>query len=89
MRQPIYDTLKCLYILKYIFWTIKNNMFIFQNFTLHEVTNDFDNMTVSAIIDKLAIFSYYTVWVTASTSVGNGNKSSGSIVHVYTDQDSM
>uniref|UniRef100_A0AC11DGR4 Protein tyrosine phosphatase receptor type Q n=1 Tax=Ovis aries TaxID=9940 RepID=A0AC11DGR4_SHEEP len=57
-----------------------------QNFTLHEVTNDFDNMTVSAIIDKLAIFSYYTVWVTASTSVGNGNKSSG-IVHVYTDQD--
>ena len=62
-------------------------MFIFQNFTLHEV-NDFDNMTVSAIIDKLAIFSYYTLWVTASTSVGNGNKSSG-IVHVYTDQDSM
>ncbi|XP_027399083.1 phosphatidylinositol phosphatase PTPRQ isoform X5 [Bos indicus x Bos taurus] len=56
-----------------------------QNFTLHEV-NDFDNMTVSAIIDKLAIFSYYTFWVTASTSVGNGNKSSG-IVHVYTDQD--
>lgn len=63
-------------------------MFIFQNFTLHEVTNDFDNMTVSAIIDKLAIFSYYTFWVTASTSVGNGNKSSA-IVHVYTDQDSM
>ncbi|KAM8802889.1 phosphatidylinositol phosphatase PTPRQ isoform 2-T2 [Rhynchonycteris naso] len=57
-----------------------------QNFTLHEVTNDFDNMTVSAIIDKLAIFSYYTFWVTASTSVGNGNKSSG-IVQVYTDQD--
>nr|XP_020728940.1 phosphatidylinositol phosphatase PTPRQ [Odocoileus virginianus texanus] len=57
-----------------------------QNFTLHEVTNDFDNMTVSAIIDKLAIFSYYTFWLTASTSVGNGNKSSG-IVHVYTDQD--
>ncbi|KAJ8776540.1 hypothetical protein J1605_015435 [Eschrichtius robustus] len=59
-----------------------------QNFTLHEVTNDFDNMTVSAIIDKLAIFSYYTFWVTASTSVGNGNKSSD-IVQVYTDQDSM
>ncbi|XP_066113682.1 phosphatidylinositol phosphatase PTPRQ isoform X2 [Saccopteryx bilineata] len=57
-----------------------------QNFALHEVTNDFDNMTVSAIIDKLAIFSYYTFWVTASTSVGNGNKSSG-IVQVYTDQD--
>ncbi|XP_014387164.1 PREDICTED: phosphatidylinositol phosphatase PTPRQ isoform X1 [Myotis brandtii] len=57
-----------------------------QNFTLHEVTNDFDNMTVSAIIDKLAIFSYYTFWVTASTSVGNGNKSSD-IVQVYTDQD--
>ncbi|XP_035874530.1 phosphatidylinositol phosphatase PTPRQ [Phyllostomus discolor] len=57
-----------------------------QNFTLHEVTNDFDNMTISAIIDKLAIFSYYTFWVTASTSVGNGNKSSD-IVQVYTDQD--
>uniref|UniRef100_G3T3L7 Phosphatidylinositol phosphatase PTPRQ n=1 Tax=Loxodonta africana TaxID=9785 RepID=G3T3L7_LOXAF len=57
-----------------------------QNFTLHEVTNDFDKMTVSAIIDKLAIFSYYTFWVTASTSVGNGNKSSD-IVQVYTDQD--
>ncbi|XP_072628997.1 phosphatidylinositol phosphatase PTPRQ isoform X3 [Canis lupus baileyi] len=57
-----------------------------QNFTLDEVTNDFDNMTVSAIIDELAIFSYYTFWVTASTSVGNGNKSSD-IVEVYTDQD--
>ncbi|XP_023376916.1 phosphatidylinositol phosphatase PTPRQ isoform X1 [Pteropus vampyrus] len=57
-----------------------------QNFTLLEVTNDFDNMTVSAIIDKLAIFSYYTFWVTASTSVGNGNKSSD-VVQVYTDQD--
>ncbi|XP_007951364.1 phosphatidylinositol phosphatase PTPRQ [Orycteropus afer afer] len=57
-----------------------------QNFTLHEVSNDFDNMTISAIIDKLAIFSYYTFWVTASTSVGNGNKSSD-IVQVYTDQD--
>uniref|UniRef100_A0A2K6TR06 Phosphatidylinositol phosphatase PTPRQ n=1 Tax=Saimiri boliviensis boliviensis TaxID=39432 RepID=A0A2K6TR06_SAIBB len=57
-----------------------------QNFTLHEVTNDFDSMTVSAIIDKLAIFSYYTFWLTASTSVGNGNKSSD-IVEVYTDQD--
>nr|XP_015286745.1 PREDICTED: phosphatidylinositol phosphatase PTPRQ isoform X1 [Macaca fascicularis] len=57
-----------------------------QNFTLHEVTNDFDNMTVSTIIDKLAIFSYYTFWLTASTSVGNGNKSSD-IVEVYTDQD--
>ncbi|ELW70529.1 Phosphotidylinositol phosphatase PTPRQ, partial [Tupaia chinensis] len=57
-----------------------------QNFTLHEVTIDFDNLTVSAIIDKLAIFSYYTFWLTASTSVGNGNKSSD-IVQVYTDQD--
>ncbi|XP_032152468.1 phosphatidylinositol phosphatase PTPRQ isoform X2 [Sapajus apella] len=57
-----------------------------QNFTLHEVTNDFDNVTVSAIVDKLAIFSYYTFWLTASTSVGNGNKSSD-IVEVYTDQD--
>uniref|UniRef100_G3R780 Protein tyrosine phosphatase receptor type Q n=1 Tax=Gorilla gorilla gorilla TaxID=9595 RepID=G3R780_GORGO len=57
-----------------------------QNFTLHEVTNDFDNITVSTIIDKLTIFSYYTFWLTASTSVGNGNKSSD-IIEVYTDQD--
>ncbi|XP_033619385.1 phosphatidylinositol phosphatase PTPRQ [Fukomys damarensis] len=57
-----------------------------QNFTLHEVTNELDNMTVSAIIDNLAIFSYYTFWLTASTSVGNGNKSSD-IIQVYTDQD--
>uniref|UniRef100_H2RE86 Protein tyrosine phosphatase receptor type Q n=1 Tax=Pan troglodytes TaxID=9598 RepID=H2RE86_PANTR len=57
-----------------------------QNFTLHEVTNDFDSMTVSTIIDKLTIFSYYTFWLTASTSVGNGNKSSD-IIEVYTDQD--
>jgi receptor-type tyrosine-protein phosphatase Q len=63
-------------------------MFIFQNFTLHEVTNELDNMTISAIIDKLAIFSCYTFWLTASTSVGNGNKSSD-IIQVYTDQDSM
>nr|XP_017527742.2 phosphatidylinositol phosphatase PTPRQ [Manis javanica] len=57
-----------------------------QNFTLHEVTSESDNLTVSAIIDKLAIFSYYTFWVTASTSVGDGNKSSD-VVQVYTDQD--
>ncbi|XP_047405986.1 phosphatidylinositol phosphatase PTPRQ isoform X4 [Sciurus carolinensis] len=57
-----------------------------QNFTLHEVTNEFGNVTVSAIIDELAIFSYYTFWLTASTSVGNGNKSSD-IIQVYTDQD--
>uniref|UniRef100_I3NAA0 Protein tyrosine phosphatase receptor type Q n=1 Tax=Ictidomys tridecemlineatus TaxID=43179 RepID=I3NAA0_ICTTR len=57
-----------------------------RNFTLYEVTNDFDNMTVSAIIDKLAIFSYYTFWLTASTSFGNGNKTSD-IIQVYTDQD--
>ncbi|XP_012669614.2 phosphatidylinositol phosphatase PTPRQ [Otolemur garnettii] len=55
-----------------------------QNFTLDEVT--IDNMAISAIIDKLAIFSHYTFWLTASTSCGNGNKSSD-IVQVYTDQD--
>lgn len=63
-------------------------MFIFQNFTLREITSESDNLTVSAIIDKLAIFSYYTFWVTASTSVGDGNKSSD-VVQVYTDQDRM
>ncbi|XP_052021224.1 phosphatidylinositol phosphatase PTPRQ [Apodemus sylvaticus] len=57
-----------------------------QNFTLLEVTRESGNVTVSARIYKLAIFSYYTFWLTASTSVGNGNKSSD-IIHVYTDQD--
>ncbi|KAM6153634.1 phosphatidylinositol phosphatase PTPRQ [Erethizon dorsatum] len=57
-----------------------------QNFTLHQVTNESDNTTVSGIIDNLAIFSYYTFWLTASTSVGNGNKSSD-VIQVYTDQD--
>ncbi|CAH7332029.1 Ptprq [Phodopus roborovskii] len=57
-----------------------------QNFTYFEVTNEPDNVTVSAKIYRLAIFSYYTFWLTASTSVGNGNKSSD-VIHVYTDQD--
>ncbi|XP_055482184.1 phosphatidylinositol phosphatase PTPRQ isoform X1 [Psammomys obesus] len=57
-----------------------------QNFTLFEVTHESDNVTVSARIYELAIFSYYIFWLTASTSVGTGNKSSD-IIHVYTDQD--
>ncbi|XP_017169427.1 phosphatidylinositol phosphatase PTPRQ isoform X2 [Mus musculus] len=57
-----------------------------QNFTLLEVTQEPGNVTVSARIYKLAVFSYYTFWLTASTLVGNGNKSSD-VIHVYTDQD--
>uniref|UniRef100_A0A8C2YRG2 Phosphatidylinositol phosphatase PTPRQ n=2 Tax=Chinchilla lanigera TaxID=34839 RepID=A0A8C2YRG2_CHILA len=57
-----------------------------QNFTLHEVTSESDNITVSAIIHNLAIFSCYTFWLTASTSVGSGNESSD-VIQVYTDQD--
>nr|XP_051702470.1 phosphatidylinositol phosphatase PTPRQ [Oryctolagus cuniculus] len=74
-------------IIQYYSVYYRNNSGTFmQNFTLHEVTNDLYNMTVSAVIENLAIFSYYTFWITASTSVGNGNKSSD-IVQVYTDQD--
>ncbi|XP_069845283.1 phosphatidylinositol phosphatase PTPRQ [Dipodomys merriami] len=74
-------------IIQYYSVYYRNNSGTFmQNFTLHEVTNEFGNMTSSAIIDKLAIFSHYTFWLTASTSVGNGNKSSD-IIQVYTDQD--
>lgn len=51
-------------------------MFIFQNFIFYEVINDFDNMIVFVIIDKLVIFSYYVFWVIVSILVGNGNKSS-------------
>lgn len=44
-------------------------------------------MPQSAILDDLAKYSHYTLWLTASTAFGDGNKTS-EIIDVYTDQDS-
>uniref|UniRef100_A0A672TXY3 Phosphatidylinositol phosphatase PTPRQ n=1 Tax=Strigops habroptila TaxID=2489341 RepID=A0A672TXY3_STRHB len=38
------------------------------------------------ILDDLAKYSHYTLWLTASTAFGDGNKTS-EIIDVYTDQD--
>lgn len=44
-------------------------------------------MSQSAVLDDLAKYSHYTLWLTASTAFGDGNKTS-EIIDVYTDQDS-
>lgn len=44
-------------------------------------------MSQSAVLDDLAKYSHYTLWLTASTACGDGNKTS-EIIDVYTDQDS-
>ncbi|XP_057285376.1 phosphatidylinositol phosphatase PTPRQ isoform X1 [Pezoporus wallicus] len=64
----------------------KNNSGIFiQNFTCYG--NDSNgNMSQSAVLDDLAKYSHYTLWLTASTAFGDGNKTS-EIIDVYTDQD--
>ncbi|KAM6293009.1 phosphatidylinositol phosphatase PTPRQ [Porphyrio hochstetteri] len=64
----------------------KNNSGIFaQNFT--SSGNDSDvNMPQSAVLDDLAKYSHYTLWLTASTAFGDGNKTSETI-DVHTDQD--
>ncbi|XP_055568860.1 phosphatidylinositol phosphatase PTPRQ isoform X1 [Falco cherrug] len=64
----------------------KNHSGIFiQNFSSYG--NDSDvSMSQSAILDDLAKYSHYTLWLTASTAFGDGNKTS-EIIDVYTDQD--
>ncbi|XP_064365629.1 phosphatidylinositol phosphatase PTPRQ isoform X1 [Dromaius novaehollandiae] len=65
----------------------KNNSGIFiQNFTSYGNDSRGVNISQSAILDDLAKYSYYTLWLTASTAVGDGNKTS-EIIDVYTDQD--
>ncbi|XP_068855760.1 phosphatidylinositol phosphatase PTPRQ isoform X3 [Aphelocoma coerulescens] len=64
----------------------KNNSGIFvQNFTSHG--ND-SNISVSpfVVLDDLAKYSHYILWLTASTAFGDGNKTSEKI-DVHTDQD--
>ncbi|XP_021240934.1 phosphatidylinositol phosphatase PTPRQ isoform X5 [Numida meleagris] len=64
----------------------KNDSGIFiQNFTSYD--NDSNvNMSPSAVLDDLAKYSHYSIWLTASTAFGDGNKTS-EIIDVYTDQD--
>ncbi|XP_029441807.1 phosphatidylinositol phosphatase PTPRQ-like isoform X1 [Rhinatrema bivittatum] len=57
-----------------------------QNFSIDVIDSNFDNTTFSAMLDDLAKFSYYTLWVTASTALGDGNQTSD-VIDVYTEQD--
>ncbi|KAM6302420.1 phosphatidylinositol phosphatase PTPRQ [Podargus strigoides] len=64
----------------------KNNSGIFiQNFTSYGNDSDI-NMPQSTVLDDLAKYSHYTLWLTASTAFGDGNKTS-EIIDVHTDQD--
>uniref|UniRef100_A0A8B9F884 Phosphatidylinositol phosphatase PTPRQ n=1 Tax=Amazona collaria TaxID=241587 RepID=A0A8B9F884_9PSIT len=64
----------------------KNNSGIFiQNFTSYG-NDSSGNMSQSAVLDDLAKYSHYTLWLTASTAFGDGNKTS-EIIDMYTDQD--
>uniref|UniRef100_A0A8C4UAY8 Phosphatidylinositol phosphatase PTPRQ n=1 Tax=Falco tinnunculus TaxID=100819 RepID=A0A8C4UAY8_FALTI len=64
----------------------KNHSGIFiQNFSSYGNNSDV-SMSQSAILDDLAKYSHYTLWLTASTAFGDGNKTS-EIIDVYTDQD--
>ncbi|NWV59160.1 PTPRQ phosphatase, partial [Malurus elegans] len=64
----------------------KNNSGIFiQNFTSYG--NDSNvSMSPFVVLDDLVKYSHYTLWLTASTAFGDGNRTSEKI-DVYTDQD--
>ncbi|KFV78560.1 Phosphatidylinositol phosphatase PTPRQ, partial [Struthio camelus australis] len=65
----------------------KNNSGIFiQNFTSYGNSSGGVNVSQSAVLDGLAKYSHYTLWLTASTAFGDGNKTS-EIIDVCTDQD--
>ncbi|XP_061225344.1 phosphatidylinositol phosphatase PTPRQ [Neopsephotus bourkii] len=72
-------------ILYYTVYFKNNSGILIQNFTSYG--NDSNgNMSQSAVLDDLAKYSHYTLWLTASTAFGDGNKTS-EIIDVYTDQD--
>ncbi|XP_075788523.1 phosphatidylinositol phosphatase PTPRQ isoform X2 [Pelodiscus sinensis] len=74
-------------VIQYYSVYYKNNSGIFmQNFTNQDIDSGVDNKSLSAVLDNLAKCSYYTMWLTADTALGDGNKTS-EIIHVYTDQD--
>ncbi|XP_071408259.1 phosphatidylinositol phosphatase PTPRQ isoform X1 [Pithys albifrons albifrons] len=64
----------------------KNNSGIFtQNFTTYGNDNNI-SMSLFVVLDDLAKYSHYVLWLSASTAFGDGNKTSEKI-DVYTDQD--
>ncbi|XP_030070443.1 phosphatidylinositol phosphatase PTPRQ isoform X2 [Microcaecilia unicolor] len=74
-------------IIRYYSIYYMNSSGIFmQNFSIVDVESNFGNTTLSAMLDGLAKFSHYTLWVTASTALGDGNQTS-EVIDVYTDQD--
>uniref|UniRef100_A0A8D0GQE2 Phosphatidylinositol phosphatase PTPRQ n=1 Tax=Sphenodon punctatus TaxID=8508 RepID=A0A8D0GQE2_SPHPU len=74
-------------IIQYYTIYYKNNSDVFmQNFTSYDIDRGVDNTSLSAVLDNLAKWSHYILWVTASTAFGNGNKTSETM-QVYTDQD--
>ncbi|KAJ6651382.1 hypothetical protein lerEdw1_020955 [Lerista edwardsae] len=57
-----------------------------KNFTSNHIDNGVDNTTLSTVLNNLAKWSHYTIWLTANTASGNGNQTS-EIIQVYTDED--
>ncbi|KAM6436186.1 phosphatidylinositol phosphatase PTPRQ isoform 2-T2 [Liasis olivaceus] len=57
-----------------------------QNFTSSTIDSSADNTTLSIVLNDLAKWSHYTLWLTANTALGNGNQTS-EIMQLYTDQD--
>ncbi|MBN3301575.1 PTPRQ phosphatase, partial [Amia calva] len=57
-----------------------------QVVTVSKSETDATNSSYSTIIDGLAIFSQYNLWMSASTALGDGNMTSD-IIYVYTEED--
>ncbi|XP_062838740.1 phosphatidylinositol phosphatase PTPRQ isoform X3 [Anolis carolinensis] len=68
-----------------IYYKNDSNTYI-QNFTNYYTDHGSDNATLSTVLNDLAKWSHYTLWLTANTAVGNGNQIS-EIMQLYTDQD--
>ncbi|XP_039618112.1 phosphatidylinositol phosphatase PTPRQ [Polypterus senegalus] len=57
-----------------------------QNVTDIDFENVNENQTYSTIINDMMKYSYYNLWMTASTALGDGNQTS-TILAVHTDED--
>ncbi|XP_069083629.1 phosphatidylinositol phosphatase PTPRQ [Pleurodeles waltl] len=74
-------------IIQYYSIYYKNSSDTFmQNFTNDDIGIELENVSLSAVLDNLATFSSYKLWITSSTSMGDGNQTSDAI-YVYTEQD--
>ncbi|XP_054255688.1 phosphatidylinositol phosphatase PTPRQ [Indicator indicator] len=67
-----------------VYFKNSSGLFI-QNFTSSDTKSNV-SMSHSAVLDDLAKYSHYNMWLTASTAFGDGNETSG-MIDVYTDQD--